>query len=109
VKYLVVLLIPLGMSLRFRPEAAGGLDAVLELRVSGTSARFAVSVADRRLRVERRAAPEAGAGVSISAGDIVRLVTGVVRWPALLAGKRLELSGDPFLALRFPKLFGFGG
>ncbi len=37
---------------------------------------------------------------------MVRLVTGDAGWPELLAERRLELSGDPFLALRFPSLFG---
>jgi hypothetical protein len=98
--------LPTGIARRFDPGAAGELDATIELRVA--DARFAVRVVDRRCSVERRAAPEAGARVTISAGDIARLVTGAAQWPVLLAAKRLELDGDPFLALRFPKLFRFG-
>jgi hypothetical protein len=101
----VLAALPVGIERRFDEQAAGELDATLELRVGGR--RFAVRVADRRCTVERGAAPEAGAYVAISPGDIARLVTGTVAWPVLLAGGRLELGGDPFLALRFPALFGF--
>jgi hypothetical protein len=36
---------------------------------------------------------------------MVRLVSGAVGWPELLSNGRLVMSGDPFLALRFPILF----
>jgi hypothetical protein len=101
----VVAALPAGIGRRFDPAAAGDLDATLELRLG--TARFAVRVAGGRCTVERRPAPEAGAYVAISPGDLVRLVTGTVPWPVLLASRRLELGGDPFLALRFPGLFGF--
>jgi hypothetical protein len=97
--------VPAGMMRRFDPGAAGNLDATLELRSGGT--RFAIRVTDGRCSVTRRRAPEAGAYVALSPGDIARLITGGVRWPVLLASERLELGGDPFLALRFPSLFGF--
>ncbi|HET9719112.1 MAG TPA: SCP2 sterol-binding domain-containing protein [Solirubrobacteraceae bacterium] len=97
-------LLPLGLRRRFNPEAAGELAATFELRIS--EARFAVRVADGTCRVERRPAPEAAARVSISERDLVRLVTGAAEWTRLLAEERLRLEGDPFLALRFPQLFG---
>jgi alkyl sulfatase BDS1-like metallo-beta-lactamase superfamily hydrolase len=102
---LVLRALPAGMARKFDPVAAGDLDATFEMCVDDE--RFAVRVAGGQCTVERRAAPEAGATVTISAGDIVRMVTGTVQWPVLLAAKRLELGGDPFLALRFPALFAF--
>ena len=103
--------VPAGLVRLFDPGAAGALDAVFELRVvdrlGGAETRFAIAIADGRCTVERRAAPESGAQVTISAGDIARITLGAVEWPVLLAAKRLALSGDPFLALRFPKLFRF--
>jgi len=111
-RLVVVAAVPAGMAALFRPEAARDLEAVLELAVTDAdgrrATRFAVQVTGGRLVVQRRAAPEAGARVAISAGDIARLALGAVPWPALLSRRRLELSGDPFLALRFPQLFGFG-
>jgi hypothetical protein len=58
-----------------------------------------------RLTVTRSRPQHAGATVSIGADDLVRLATGDTGWPELLAAGRLQLSGDPFLALRFPQLF----
>jgi alkyl sulfatase BDS1-like metallo-beta-lactamase superfamily hydrolase len=96
---------------RFDPEAAGDLEAVLELRVrardGGDDHRFALTVRGGTCTVRPGAAADAGAAVAVGADDMIRLVSGSVEWPELLAQKRLELSGDPFLALRFPKLFGF--
>ena len=46
-----------------------------------------------------------GAAVELGAGDMIRMASGAVGWPELLSSRRLELSGDPFLALRFPNLF----
>jgi len=103
--------VPLGLERRFDPVAAGDLEAVLELRVTDSEAtrgaRFAIIVAGGRCQVQRRPAPEAGAQMSIPAFDAVRLLAGTEQWPALLAAGRLSLSGEPFLALRFPTLFGF--
>jgi hypothetical protein len=99
-----LLAIPAAMRRMFDPAAAGDLEAVFELRVTG-GARYAIRVAGGACDVTREAAPEAGAAVEIGADDMVRLASGAVPWPALLAGGRLTLSGDPFLALRFPRLF----
>jgi hypothetical protein len=101
--------VPAAMSRLFDPDAAGDLDATFELKVThgGGSADsvYSLRVTDRRLDVARGAVPAAGAGVSIGADDMLRMVSGGIGWPELLAQKRLTLSGDPFLALRFPKLF----
>lgn len=103
--------VPLALQRRFDPVAAGPLDAVIELRMTDAGgrrgARFAIVVVGGRCVVERRAAPEAGARVSIPAFDAVALLAGQAQWPALLAAGRLTMTGEPFLALRFPTLFGF--
>jgi hypothetical protein len=94
----------------FSPSAARDLNAVFELRIVHPRDRqpevLGLAVRDGVLSVTRGRPPAAGAAVSIGAEDMVRLATGDVGWPALLAGGRLTLSGDPFLALRFPRLFG---
>jgi putative sterol carrier protein len=95
-----------GIRRRFDPVAARGLDATFELDLSGR--QYALRVSGGRCQVERRPAPEAGARVRISVADLMRLITGSAKWTVLLAQGRLELDGDPFLALRFPQLFGVG-
>ncbi len=70
-----------------------------------SSARFTVAIAGRRCRVEARVAPSPGACVELGVGDMIRLASGAAGWPELLSAGRVELSSDPFLALRFPNLF----
>jgi len=93
----------------FDPAAAGDLDATFALQITHPRGRrpdvLGLTVRDGRLTVTRGRPPHAGATVSIGAEDMVRLATGDAGWPELLAGKRLALAGDPFLALRFPRIF----
>jgi hypothetical protein len=90
----------------FKADAANGLDAVFELEITGRRPTFlGLSVRDGCLAVTRGRPAVAGASVSIGADDMVLLVTGEAGWPELLSSGRLSLSGDPFLALRFPRLF----
>ncbi len=104
-----LLALPRVLAQQFSPAAAGDLHAVYELRVRAPAgaieARFALTVADGTLDVERRPAPEATAWVSVGLGDMIRLISGATQvWP-LMADQRLDIGGDPFTALRFPALF----
>ena len=54
----------------------------------------------------RSGAPaRAHARATIGADDLILLAGGAVTWPQLLSSGRFELTGDPFLALRFASLF----
>ncbi len=105
----VVRAIPLVIPRRFDPEAAGDLEARLELRIrdpgGGEPARFEIRIHDGRCEVRRGGAGDGVTAVTVSAGDLVRLASAATGWPELLSGGRLELSGNPFEALRFPALF----
>jgi len=91
----------------FNPAAAGELDAVFALEIaSRRPAYLGLTVRDGALTVTRGRPSNPGTTVSIAAGDMVLLVTGDAGWPDLLSRGRLQLAGDPFLALRFPRLFG---
>jgi putative sterol carrier protein len=91
----------------FDREAARDLTATFALRVRVGRRRvsFGLHVDQGRMRLSRGAPPNPGATVTAQAGDLMRLASGAVGWPQLLAAGRLELTGDPFLALRFPGLF----
>ena len=106
---LILLALPRAITARFDPAAAGELEAAFELRVrdprGGEPARFALSVADGHCEVRPGAASDAGATVTVGGDDLIRMASGVAGWPELLSAGRLELAGDPFLALRFPVLF----
>lgn len=94
---------------RFDPAAAQDLDAVFELQVrdprGGEPARFALAVADGRCEVAAGPASDPTATAMLGADDLIRMVSGAVAFPELLASGRLELAGNPFVALRFPGLF----
>jgi len=94
----------------FDPKAAGDLDARLELRIrhprGGDPDVSTVVIADRRCQIVPGPDPTARVSITVGADDLVRMVSGEVGWPQLVSAKRLVLWGDPYLALRFPLLFG---
>jgi hypothetical protein len=89
----------------FDRQAARDLTATFAIRVGIGRRRRSFGLRVQNGRLMRAAPSEAAATVTVAARDIVRLATGTVGWPQLLASGRLELAGDPFLALRFPGLF----
>jgi hypothetical protein len=101
--------LPYAIARRFDPEAARDLRAVFELQVrdpgGSEPARFGLTVADGRCEVRPGPAADPAATATIGADDLIRMVSGAIGFPELLASGRMELGGDPFLALRFPALF----
>ncbi len=97
------------LPLRFDSEQARDLAATFELRVQRLPRRRAVPltvrVAEGHCRVLPGAASDAGATATVGIGDMVRMALGQAGWPQLMSAGRLQLTGDPFLALRFPTLF----
>jgi hypothetical protein len=89
----------------FDRHAARDLTATFAIRVGIGRRRRSFGVRVENGRLMRAAPSEAAATVTVAARDMLRLATGSVGWPQLLASGRLELAGDPFLALRFPGLF----
>ncbi len=95
--------------LRFDASRAAGLTAAFELRVRETAGRppvhLGLHIDDGTVRVTRGVCADAGAVATVGLSDLIRLSLGLVSWPKLMSTGRLVLSGDPFLALRFPSLF----
>ena len=104
---LILALLPKAIALRFDPTAAQDLDATLELTIRHPKrpASYALAIAEARCSVRPGRPARAGARASIGAEDLILLAGGAVTWPQLLWSGRFELSGDPFLALRFAGLF----
>jgi hypothetical protein len=94
----------------FDPARAQGLEASFELRIRDPSGDdpdvSTVVVSKGRCRVIPRPDPTARVVVTTGADDIVRMSSGAIGWPQLVSTGRLVLWGDPYLALRFPLLFG---
>ena len=106
---LILRAIPQAMKVMFDPSQADGLDCVLELRVTdatgGDPTPFTITISGGACQIKRGAATDPGAGATLRADDMIRLASGAVGWPELLATERLGMSGDVFLAIRFPRLF----
>jgi hypothetical protein len=104
---LILAVLPRAIAHRFDAAAADDLDATLELSIRHESrpAGFALAITDARCTVRRGSPAHAHARASIGADDLILLAAGAATWPQLLSSGRFELTGDPFLALRFATLF----
>jgi hypothetical protein len=94
---------------RFDPAAADDLEATLELALRDphgrATTRYEVRISQGRCAVRPGAPDGAGARAAIGSDDLIKLASGAVGWPELFSSGRFELTGDPFLALRFASLF----
>ena len=101
-----------GMKQRFDPAAAAGVDTVIEWKIRGVAGepddRVQVVVRDATCRIRRGGHDTPGVTFSIGAVDLLRLATGATPWQRMLADGSLQIAGDPFVALRLPKLFRLG-
>lgn len=104
---LILAVLPRAIAHRFDAAAADDLDATLELSIRHDSrpASFALAIAQARCSVRPGSPAHAHARASIGADDLLLLAAGAATWPQLLSSGRFELTGDPFLALRFATLF----
>ena len=62
-------------------------------------------MAQARCTVSPGPPARADARAGLGADDLILLAGGAATWPQLLSSGRFELTGDPFLALRFASLF----
>jgi hypothetical protein len=97
------------IAMRFDPSAADGLEATLELALRDPhgrpTSRYQLHISGMRCRVHPGAADEMAARATVGSDDLILLATGAVAWPELFSSGRFDLTGDPFLALRFASLF----
>jgi DNA-binding HxlR family transcriptional regulator len=88
----------------FDPEAAGDLRAAYELRVGGEG--FRVEVGDGEVRLERGAAAEPAAALSVAdAQTLAAILTGQLTLDEATASGALEIAGSRRAARRFLRLF----
>ena len=107
--WVILRTLPRAIARRFDPAAADGLEATLELAIRDPHGRppacFELAVTGTRCRVRPGAAQRPGARAVMGCDDLILLASGAATWPELFSTGRFELSGDPFLALRFASLF----
>jgi len=104
---LILAALPRAIARRFDAAAADDLDATLELAIRHDSrpASYALTITGASCAVRAGAPEQAHARAAIGADDLILLAGGAVTWPQLLSSGRFQLTGDPFLALRFASLF----
>jgi SCP-2 sterol transfer family len=107
--WVVLRAIPRAINMRFDPAAAAGLEATFQLTIRDPGdrppAHFRVAIADATCSVQRGVPEQPGARAVVGSDDLILLASGAASWPELMSSGRFELSGDPFLALRFASLF----
>jgi SCP-2 sterol transfer family len=105
----IVRALPAAIRRRFDPSSAAGLEAVLELAIRDPEGRdperFELAIADSPCSVRPGVPERPGARATMGSDDLILLAAGAASWPELFSSGRFELSGDPFLALRFASLF----
>jgi hypothetical protein len=99
--------LPRAIARRFDAAAARDLEATLQLTIRHEThpATYTLAIAGARCSVRPGVPERATARAALGAGDLILLAGGAVTWPQLLSSGRFELTGDPFLALRFASLF----
>jgi hypothetical protein len=104
---MIARLLVIAVRARFDQRAAQGLDATFEFHVRawGRLVRLTAVVADGRCDVRPGGSVAGAARATVSLADMLRMGLGLAGWPELLSSGRLELAGDPFVALRLPVLF----
>ena len=109
VHWLLMRVMSRAIARRFDPSAAGELEATLELALRDPhgrpTTRYELRISGARCSVRAGGGGEAAARASIGSDDLILLAAGAVAWPELFSTGRFELTGDPFLALRFASLF----
>jgi hypothetical protein len=106
---LILRVLPRAIARRFDPSGADDLEATLELTIRDPRgrppARFGLAIAGGRCAVSPGSPERPAARATMASRDLILLATRATTWPALFSDGRFELSGDPFLALRFATLF----
>lgn len=105
--------LPFALQRKFRGKDAvvegEDVTALIEMEIRhGEDARvpLAISIHRRRCTIRKMPVSNPDVAMSLRLADLIRMVSGAVDGPMLMAEGRMKVSGDPFLLARFPGLFG---
>jgi putative sterol carrier protein len=94
------------MTAAFIPEKAVGLDAVIQLKLTGAqAAEWHVTIKDGKCAIAQGTAPAAKLTVTADSGDFVRIFTGQLDGMQAFMQGKLKLAGDMNLAMKLLSLF----
>lgn len=94
------------MTAAFIPEKAVGLDAIIQLKLTGAqAAEWCVTIKDGKCAVAQGIAPAAKLTVTADSGDFVKIFTGQMDGMQAFMQGKLKLAGDMNLAMKLLSLF----
>ncbi len=90
----------------FMPEQAAGLNAVLQLDITGEGGgKWNLTVADEKLHVAEGVAAAPSMTLTVAAADYLSLINGDASPMALFMTGKVKVRGDMQLALKLQTLF----
>jgi putative sterol carrier protein len=94
------------MSEAFIPEKATGIDAIIQLKLTGAqAAAYYVTIKDAKCTLSPGEAPTAKLTLSADADNFVKIFTGQMDGMQAFMQGKLKLSGDMSLAMKLMSLF----
>ena len=90
----------------FVPEKAAGVDATIQLKLTGDQAAdWYVVIKDNKCSIEAGSASAPRLTVTVNSGDFVKLFTGQLDGMQAYMQGKLRVAGDMNLALKLLNLF----
>ncbi len=94
----------------FKPEAAPGVNAVVQFSLTGDQAAdYFVTIADGKCKVEEGRHESPAALLTVDGSDYLDLVSGKINPQTAFMQGKLKLSGDMGLLMRFQSFFDLSG
>jgi putative sterol carrier protein len=105
--------LPFALRMKFRGKDAvvegEDLTTFIEMEIrtrDGVAQRLEIAIAHRRCKIRKTSTRQPDAAMGLRLADLIRMRSGAVDGPILMAAGRMTFSGDAFLLARFPGLFG---
>lgn len=90
----------------FRPEAAEGVEAIIQYRLTGDEAGdYIINIADGKCKVEEGIAEEPNVTLTADAHDFADVLLGKANGMQYFMMGKLKLSGDLNLAMKLTSFF----
>lgn len=97
------------MESEFMPDRAGGMDAVIELRIGGRPGGgfdvYQLVIRDNRCVAVKDGTEESRVALELSAVDFLKLTSGIERGMDLYLGGALKFNGQAILLTRLTSMF----
>ncbi len=98
------------MSGAFKPEAAPGVDAVIQISLTGEQAAdYYVTIANDECKVDEGKYESPTASLTVDGQDYLDMVSGKLNPQMAFMQGKLKISGDMGLLLRFQSFFDLSG